>query len=583
MTHPGIIVDNFAGGGGASTGIELALGRSPDIAINHDAEALAMHSANHPETLHLRQSVWKADPQDVAAGRPVDLAWFSPDCVHFSKAKGGKPRKKHIRDLAWVVVHWIERVKPRVILMENVEEFRTWGPLDAEGYAIKERAGETFDFWCRQIRKHGYKLEFRELRACDYGAPTIRKRLFMIARCDGRPIVWPAPSHGALDDPDVIAGRKEPWRKAADIIDWSIPCPSIFERKKPLVEKTLARIARGIQRYVIGAEEPFVIPLTHGGGENRAYASSDPLKTITTAQRGEFALVNPYLVSVAHGDSGSRRSYGLDEPHGTVTAGGISNGIVAPVLSRMFGQSTGQGCDAPAPTVTAGGGGKSALLSASLIQTGYGERPGQMPRALNLEKPLGTVVAGGGKHALVSAFLAKHFGGMTGVAARQPFPTVTTRGTQNQVVTSHLMKLRGTCKDGQPVTDPAPTITAGGLHLGEVRAFLTKYYSGGGTSQSLKDPAHTLTAKARLGLVTIRGQDYQIVDIGMRMLTPRELFRAQGFPDETVIAPVFNGKPLTKTAQIRMCGNSVCPPLARAIVAANCSHLVAKPARAAGS
>lgn len=544
MTHLGIIADNFAGGGGASTGIEQALGRSPDVAINHDPEALAMHTANHPDTQHLCQSVWRADPRDIAAGRPVDLAWFSPDCSHHSKAKGGKPRKKHIRDLAWVVVHWIERAKPRVILLENVEEFRTWGPLDADGDPIKERRGETFDFWCRQIRKHGYKVAFRELRACDYGAPTIRKRLFMIARCDGLPIVWPEATHGAPTDPDVIAGCKLPWRTAADIIDWSIPCPSIFERKRPLADKTLARIARGLQRYVIEAAEPLIIPLTHGGGPNRAYASSDPLKTITTAHRGEFAVIDPYLVSVAHGDSGGRREYGLDEPHGTVTAGGISNALVTPIISRMFGRSTGQRTDAPAPTVTAGGGGKSAL---------------------------------------VTAFLAKHYGGVTGVPADQPFPTVTARGTQNQVVTSHLIKMRGTCKDGQPVTEPAPTLTAGGLHVGEVRAFLMKYYGTGGQLQGCDEPLHTVPSKGRFGLVTIHGEEYQIADIGMRMLTAPELFAAQGFPADYIIAPEINGKPLTKTAQIRMCGNSVCPPLARAIVEANCSHLMAKPARAAGS
>ena len=276
----GLIVDNFAGGGGASTGIEAALGRAVDIAINHDEQAIRMHEANHPGTLHIRNNIWQVDPRDVVKGRPVDLAWFSPDCKHFSKAKGGKPREKSIRDLAWVVVLWAQRVRPQVILLENVEEFRTWGPLCDEGKPIKERQGETFDKWCRELRKAGYKLQFRELRACDYGAPTIRKRFFMIARCDGEPIVWPEPTHAPADAEEreawVRRQRKagfkvkrpdtlKPWRTAAEIIDWSIPCPSIFERKKPLADKTLRRIAHGIMKFVVNNPAPFIVPLTHAG------------------------------------------------------------------------------------------------------------------------------------------------------------------------------------------------------------------------------------------------------------------------------------------------------------------------------
>jgi site-specific DNA-cytosine methylase len=257
----GLIVDNFAGGGGASTGIEQALGRAIDIAINHDAEAIRMHEANHPGTLHIRNNIWQVDPLEVTGGQPVDLAWFSPDCKHFSKAKGGKPREKSIRDLAWVVVLWAKRARPALILLENVEEFRSWGPLDEQGGIIKERAGETFDKWCRELRKLGYKLQFRELRACDYGAPTIRKRFFMVARCDGLPIVWPEPTHGKPDSPDVLSGKLKPWRTAAEIIDWSLPCPSIFERKKPLADKTLRRIAHGIVKFVLNNPQPFIVPI----------------------------------------------------------------------------------------------------------------------------------------------------------------------------------------------------------------------------------------------------------------------------------------------------------------------------------
>lgn len=496
----GLIVDSFAGGGGASTGIEIALGRSPDVAINHDADAIAMHTVNHPDTVHYCANVWHADPMDVvraAGGPPVGLLWASPDCKHFSKAKGSRPAKRSIRDLAWVVVLWAKRVRPRVICLENVEEFRDWGPVDMDGRPCPDRKGETFDRWVGEIRRLGYKVEWKELRACDFGAPTIRKRLFLVARCDGLPIRWPEPTHGAPDDPDVRAGRLAPWRTAAEIIDWSQPCPSIFDRARPLAEATQLRIARGLKRYVIDAADPFIVPLTHRG-DARVYDINDPLRTITTAQRGEMALVSP-----------------------------------------------------------------------TLVQTGYGERQGQAPRALDIHKPLGTVVSGGGKHALCTAFLAKHFGGVTGVRADTPLPTVTTRGTQTQLVTSHLLLFKGTCKDGRPITDPLGTVQAEGQHHAEVRAFLMKYYGTGGQLADPRDPAPTVTSKARLGLVTVAGQDYQIVDIGMRMLTPRELFRAQGFPDEYVIDRRPDGSPMTKTAQIRMCGNSVCPPVAAAIVRAN--------------
>lgn len=458
-----MIVDNFAGGGGASLGIEMALGRSPDVAINHDAAAVCMHAANHPQTQHYCQSVFRADPKDIAAGRAVDLAWFSPDCTHHSKAKGGKPRKKSIRDLAWVVVMWAERVRPAVIILENVEEFRQWGPLDAEGHPIADRKGETFNFWIRQLRRCGYKVDWREQRACDYGAPTIRKRLFLVARCDGLPIVWPAATHGP-EGSGLL-----PFRTAAEIIDWSIPAPSIFERQKPLADKTLARIARGIQRFVIDAAQPFIVPV------------------------------------------------------------------------------------------------------------GYGERGGQLPRVHALADPLPTVVASGTKHHLVNAFIIKHFGGMTGVPVTTPLPTITTRGTQNQLATSSIIKLRGTCRDGHPVTEPLHTISAGGTHFGEVRALLTKYY-GAGTGQGLEEPLHSVTTKDRFALVTVQGEVYAISDIGMRMLVPRELFRAQGFPDSYKIDPLFNGKPMTKTLQVEKCGNSVSPVHAAAIIAANCPHLMARAA-----
>ncbi|GIN75136.1 hypothetical protein J41TS8_01770 [Bacillus sp. J41TS8] len=363
-----IIVDNFAGGGGASTGIEMATGLSVDIAINHDPAAIAMHKVNHPDTEHYCESVWEVDPQEATKGRPVALCWFSPDCKHFSKAKGGKPVEKKIRGLAWVAVRWAATVRPRVIILENVEEFQTWGPLTKDGLPDPRKKGSTFRSFVRALQRQGYKVEWKELRACDYGAPTIRKRLFLIARRDGRPIVWPKPTHGDPKSATVKKGMLKPWRTAAEIMDWSIETPSIFNRKKPLSENTLRRIARGIQRFVIESKKPFVV-----GNHGR-----------------------------------------------------------------------------------------------SLIQMGYGDPEGR--RVLDLKKPLGTITAGGNKFAMA---------------------------------TSHLIKLRGTCKDGQPVTNPMPTVTAGGLHVGEVRAFLTKYY-GSDIGQSLDNPLHTVTTKDRFGLVTIK-------------------------------------------------------------------------------
>jgi DNA (cytosine-5)-methyltransferase 1 len=689
-----IIVDNFAGGGGASEGIEQALaflapGRFVDIAINHDPEAVTLHKANHPKTAHYCQSVWKADPRDVTRGpdgryRPVGLAWFSPDCKHFSKAKGGKPVEKKIRDLAWVVVHWAKLVKPRIIMLENVEEFRDWGPLietpgtpEGGGKLIPcpLRKGLTFKRWVRELRKLGYAVEYRELRACDYGTPTIRKRLFLIARCDGEPIVWPKATHKPFKGPSTNSGHAstgadgivtkwakgqgltlrdiqalKPWRTAAECIDWSLPCPSIFDRKKPLAEATLRRIARGIQRYVLDAKtpfivglahgehqtrpgarchgleepirtvhsgggnfavvdpfivrtdmtsgahknglhdpddplrtqttansfaavEPFVVPITHHG-DDRCHAGGEPMRTVTTAHRGEMAVVVPSVVGVG-GRAGQSRPRGGDEPLQTFTAKADS-ALVAAHLQRQFGHSVGSDAEDPAGTVTAGGGGKTALVAATMVQTGYGEREGQAPRALDIGAPSGTVVAGGAKAALVSAFLAQHNDGpnnqtLSGRAATEPVSTLSSKGAQQQVVAAHMLSLKGSDRRDRPADEPAASVCAEGTHAALVAAFMQKYYGTGGQDATADDPMHTATAKARLGLVTVTidGETYIIVDIGMRMLTPRELYRAQGFRDSYIINPPYNGKPLTKTAQIRMCGNSVCPPMATALVRAN--------------
>lgn len=622
--HPGLVVDNFAGGGGASTGIEAALGRAVDIAINHDEEAIRMHEANHPGTMHVRNNIWQIDPVEVTGGKPVELAWFSPDCKHFSKAKGGKPREKSIRDLAWVVVLWAQRVKPTLILLENVEEFRTWGPLDDEGYPIKERAGETFAEWSKQLRKEGYKLEWKELRACDYGAPTIRKRFFMIARRDGQPIVWPEPTHGDPNSIEVRSGKRLPWRTAADIIDWSQPCPSIFERDRPLAEKTLRRIAHGIMKFVVNNPAPFIVPLTHQGNDARCYASDQPLNTVTGANRGELAVAMPFITPVKSWGGGGNEArsaelplrttttskggehavvaahitkfrtgaigHDITDPLATVTAnsfikrpgGAAPLGRVDAVLAPFatYAQQGGANRDVRDPfhTVTASRKDQNCIATASLVHIGNGEREGQAPRAMDVENPLGTVV-GKQKHAVAVAHLMQANGGpnnetLAGRASDAPLSTVTQTGSQQQLVTSHLMKLRGTCQHGAPVDVPAPTVTSGGNHVAEVRAFLIKYF---GTDQDpqLGEPLHTVTTKDRFGLitVTIEGEEYVIVDIGMRMLTPRELFNAQGFPADYVIDRDAQGNPMTKTAQVAKCGNSVCPPLSRALVRANAPSL----------
>jgi DNA (cytosine-5)-methyltransferase 1 len=494
-----LLVDLFAGGGGASTGIEQAIGRHVDIAVNHDPEAVSLHQANHPQTQHHVSDVFEVVPVAVTEGRPVGLLWASPDCTFHSKARGGKPHRdrnkaRRRRGLAWVVCRWARDVRPRVIALENVEEFQHWGPLTDDGQPCPERKGLTFRRWVAQLRNLGYVVEWRELRACDYGAPTIRKRLFVIARCDGQPIVWPQPTHGK---------GLRPHRTAAECIDWSLPCPSIFDRKKPLAEATLRRIAHGIKRYVLDAAQPFIVPVTHQGDE-RVHSINEPLRAITTAKRGEFALCAP-----------------------------------------------------------------------TLVETGYGERPGQAPRAPGLDKPLGTVVAGGGKHALVAAFLAKHYAGVVGSDLRDPTSTVTTVD-HHSVVTSHLAKLRGTSSSAS-TSEPLHTVSAGGQHHAEVRAFLIAYY-GSDQDTPLGEPMHTVTTKMRFGLVTVAGQQYKIADIGMRMLHPRELYRAQGFPDSYVIDRGADGRPLTKEAQVRMCGNSVCPPAAAAIVRANYSDVAMRAA-----
>jgi DNA (cytosine-5)-methyltransferase 1 len=607
-----LIVDSFAGGGGASLGIVLALGRSPDIAINHDAEALAMHAANHPETRHLAHNVWRVDPLAACDGRPVGLLWASPDCKHFSKAKGGKPVARNIRDLAWVVVRWARQVKPRVICLENVEEFRTWGPLAEDNRPCPERKGETFKRWVGELTRLGYRVEHRELRACDYGAPTIRKRLFLVARCDGRKIVWPKPTHGDPKSEAVKSGKLLPWRTAAEIIDWALPCPSIFlDRdearavgvKRPLAAATMARIAKGVRRYVLDAAEPFVVTYGQHGGASRA--GGEPLHTITASRKDTNAIVTPFFVPRYGERPGQEpRTRAVDEPSPTVVATGNGASLVAAHLSRQFGASVGSSADAPVGTVTAGGGGKTAVVAAHLMTMRNSQKPFN-----GADEPTHTVTSGGAHLHLVSAFLAQHNTDMVGHAATEPVSTIVQKGCTQAVVeasvapqggekmsaegrqmrggadlsvSAGLLSLKGAERRGSGPDAPHPTVTAQGCHSADVRAFLVKYYGEGGTDQSAGEPLHTVPTKARFGLVTIAGEIWQLVDIGMRMLRPRELFRAQGFPDSYRIDAGPDGRALTLSSQIRMCGNSVSPPVAAALVAANyVADQAAAPRRAA--
>ena len=515
-----IVVDNFAGGGGASTGIEIAIGRSVDVAINHDPAAIAMHRANHPSSKHYTEDIWDVDPVEACEGNQVGLAWFSPDCKHFSKAKGGKPVSKHIRGLSWVILRWAMTVRPRVMMMENVEEIQTWGPLmkrkDGKTVPDPERAGETFNGFiamlttgisaehpafmeaCEFLKPDaeqmkrlaaglGYHVEYRELRACDYGAPTIRKRFFLIARCDGKPIVWPRATHGDPDSLEVSAGMKKPWKPVADVLDFSLPCPSIFATSeeiweqygiravRPLADATMRRIARGIQKFVL--ENP-----------------------------------RPFIVDVSDGEE------------------------VAPNLIQYHDEQKGDGV-----------------------------------RGQDIESPLMTVDASN-RYGLVSTFISKYYGGdSVASGSDKPLPTVT--AIDHNAICAVAVTQFNHYSVGQEVTKPLNTLTAQTNHFGEVCAFLVKYYGNGDNAVSCEYPAPTITAKDRMGLVTVRGQDYQIVDIGLRMLTPRELFNAQGFPKDYIIDVDADGKPYPKSEQVARCGNSVCPPIPTALVRANLPEL----------
>lgn len=581
MIHGEIIVDNFAGGGGASTGIEMATGYSVDIAINHDPEAIKMHKANHPRTKHYCENVWAVDPIAACKGNPVGLAWFSPDCKHFSKAKGGKPKDKNIRGLAWVACRWAGLVRPRVIMLENVEEFRTWGPLNRRHHPVKNKQGKTFKQFVRQLEELGYEVQFKELVAADYGAPTMRKRFFMIARCDGKPIVWPEPTHASADSEEVKAGLLKPYVGAYTQLDFSLPCPSIFDTSeeikekygiravRPLAQKTMNRIARGLKKFVLDNPEPFIVPIGYGerkGQAPRVHDVKQPLPTIVGS--GKHYLCEPYMVQIGQTGFAKDRSKDVREPLTTIVSKN-EHCLIEPKLAPYMGTNTtnhpGGSCEDPLHTITTGN--QQCLISPTLIQyhseTAQGEVRGQ-----GIDDPLMTV-DGSNRYGLVTSFLSKYYdGGYKGAGdtLENPLPTVTA-WDHNSVVTANLIQMNNHC-DGKDIRQPLPTITAGDGHFGEVRAFLIKYY-GDATGQDIKAPLDTVTTKDRFGLVTIEGVDYQIVDIGLRMLEPRELYGCQGFPEDYIIDHDYTGKTYPRTEQVRRCGNAVCPPIPAALVRAN--------------
>ena len=549
-----IFVDNFAGGGGASTGIEIGLGVTVAAAINHDSAAILMHKTNHPYTEHYQASVWDTDPREVCRGRPVAGAWFSPDCKHFSKAKGAALVNREIRGLAWITLRWAALVRPRVIMLENVEEFQTWGPV-RKGKPVKKLAGTTFRKFISQLRDLGYAVEYRELVAADLGAPTTRKRFVLIARCDGRPIVWPERTHAPRDSEEVRSGKLKPWRSAAEIIDWSLPCPSIFESKaeilekyglkavRPLADNTMRRIIRGVDKFTIRSGEPFIVPTGYGerkGQAPRVHDIEEPLPTVVGSGKHNLCrpLLTPYLAECNHAGGGHIAD--PREPYKTITAK-HTGGIVAPSLIQYHTEQTenvrASGLGVPINTVDASN--RYGLACANLVEYYTGGRP------LDVTDPMHTVTSRD-REAVVAAHVVKFKRDEVGTLPTEPLPTQTSSGVF-AVCKAHLAKMRN------------------GDSLGywpEIRALLNRYCG------------YTL-AEDELLLLEIGVAFYYIADIGLRMLSPRELYNAMGFPPDYIIDRDYTGKPYPKNEQVARCGNAVCPPLASAVARANFPEYVA--------
>lgn len=653
MINGELIVDNFAGGGGASTGIEMATGYSVDIAINHDPEAIRMHKANHSNTKHYCEDVWQVDPVEACNGHPVGLAWFSPDCKHFSKAKGGKPKDKFIRGLAWVACRWAGLVRPRVIMLENVEEFKTWGPLNRGHHPIKSKQGNTFERFVQQLTDLGYEVQFKELIAADYGAPTMRKRFFMIARCDGNPIVWPEPTHGPADSESVKSGLLKPYVGAYTQLDFSLPCPSIFDTSeeikekygiravRPLAPKTMERIARGIKKFVVDNADPFLIEIGYGeskGQKNpRAYSIEKPLHTIVAKDKN--FLVAPILTQYHSYEKDGLRGQGIENPIMTVD-GSNRYGLVTSFLSKFYKNGIGQDIREPLGTVTANaGGGHFGEVRAFLERydvcesnrcnkrTDRSRDNSSKERREILEDIEQAVQRNGYSSGRSKENGSKFEVGVSGSSCLEGWETVSDACAQSSVGNicrdnprrngyqpqeweqtgqqvgksgssntesepypcdknrfENLQQLSreifGECKkvEGQRNVvfedrERTRNISNSGVSSGEFQAHtLIKYY-GQGVGQDVKEPLDTVTSRDRFGLVTIEGVDYQIVDIGLRMLEPRELYGCQGFPDDYIIDHDYTGKTYPRSEQVRRCGNAVCPPIPAALVRANLTEL----------
>lgn len=621
-----LVIDNFAGIGGASTGMEAALGRPVDHAINHDPIAVSLHRVNHPHSHHSVEDVWQVDPREITKGQPVALCWFSPDCKHFSKAKGAPLVDRRIRGLAWVAVRWADLVRPRVIILENVEEFQTWGPLIAhpenpdQGIPDPARKGRTFNSFVNALRRLGYEVEWRELRACDYGTPTSRKRLFLIARRDGLPIVWPEPTHAERTDARVQAGFLKPYRTAAECIDWNLPTPSIFDRKKPLVRNTMNRIAQGMRRFVLESQKPYIVTCNHSGAGFRGQDIHEPFRTIVAANEAHGLvepLLAPCIVNKQHGNP-ARSAL---SPLSTITTNHNKNELVAAQLltyygSKRAGETRGQDGSEPLRTQTTEN--RHALVTAHLTKFRK-DSPGQSAQA-----PLDTISAGGEHFGLIASCLVQHNGGKipaadTSFSVDRPTRTITAQGGRQDLVSGVLIKTdnqRSRTSCTYPLTQPVPTVVTN-ANQAVATAHLTAYYSRGGegdVGQAVTAPLRTVPTKGRFGSVvttclptlnaaqlakarqvakflseyltpeqlapylrgdlvvlTIGGQDYVLADIGMRMLTPRELAHCQGFPDDYELEQDAEGKSISKARQVRGIGNSVCPQMAEVLTRAQLS------------
>lgn len=586
-----LIIDNFAGGGGASTGIELATGRIVDIAINHDADAILMHKTNHPYTRHYQASVWDINPQEVCRGQKVGLAWFSPDCKHFSKAKGGKPADKKIRGLAWIVLRWAAMVRPRVIMLENVEEFQTWGPV-RKGKPVKKLAGKTFARWKEQLQALGYVVEHRELRACDFGAPTIRKRFFLVARCDGKPIVWPTPTHADPESDAVKSGTMQPWRSAAEIINWSLPCPSIFDTReqikqkhgvsavRPLAQNTLKRVARGTDKFVLKSAKPFLVAANHSGAEWHYCKDIDNVFSTITTKNG-LGIVDPVLTPYHMHNHENAAGTSMHTPINTITASG-SQILVAPALIQYHTEQTEKvrGQDVQQPIMTLDGSNRYAIAAAHLT-----EYYGNAQDGISPERPMHTSTSKD-REGLTMAYLSQFYsGGYSGVGAtpEQPLNTVTAID-HNALAAVHVNKFYGT-GIGQDAAEPLHTITQSAGHFGVVKTYLMEWDNAQQLHHwpEVRDMLNRFCgysiADNEVLILEISGIAYYIADIGLRMLTPRELYNANGFPGDYIIDRDYMGNAYGKSKQVARCGNAVPPPFAVALVTANLPELCIKPCK----